>query len=139
MRGDIMPAQRTFLGEIELVDNLELTQEFGDFETLPNVNLVWELAREFSDRVEIMPYQKAGDIARILVSVYLELIRGRGIIIAVLARDPYPQDRASLRTMIRDSLLRLGQMTRFGQRYAAGSIERSREALVDLLERLEQA
>lgn len=88
----------TFLGEIELGEGADAN--LSDFQTLPNIQKINSTAQQYQGRVEIMPYQKQGEEVKLLVSVYLEQVEVRGKIIAVLIREPYPNDLGGLKILL---------------------------------------
>ncbi len=82
----------TFLGEINIYKKIAPDAAFGDFSNLPIENLVHQLAAEFSEHLELLPYQETGDPMMLNISVYLKPKAGNGRIIAILVREKYPVD-----------------------------------------------
>jgi hypothetical protein len=131
-----MPDAEGFLGEIEFVEGLLPSQEFGRFEHLPGVQAIHELAHEFSQCLELMPYQKVGEPPKLLVSVYVASRFTTGRMIAVLVRDEYPSTWEALAEKVKLALLRLDALDRMTEQIEAGSIAQARAALDGLSQKI---
>ena len=133
-----MPNEIGFQGEIEFDHGILPGKGFGEFETLWNIDLIHELAGEFSSSLELMPYQKAGDVKRLLVSVYIASKSKKGSVIAVLTRDPYPKDWNDLNEIMRTAIERLDHLDRLEAAYKRDSFVDARKALLMLSEKIQQ-
>jgi len=131
-----MPETSGFLGEIEFVAELLPSQEFGRFESLPDVQAIHELAHEYSQSLELMPYQKVGEPPKLLVSVYVASRLTTGRMIAVLVRDDYPPTWEALAEVVMLALLRLDALDLMTEQIEAGSIAQARAALNGLYEKI---
>jgi len=78
----------TFLGEINLTRIFQPDADFGDFINIPNASLIHQLAAEFREHLELIPYQETGDPMQLGLAIYLRPVSGNGRIIAILVRDP---------------------------------------------------
>jgi len=134
-----MDTQINFLGELELAEDFLRDTHLADFAAQPMVQQIWEIARAFSGRIELMPYQRDGDVMRLLVSVYLIPMGQIGKVIAVLTREPYPADRQGLQILIRKASSRLAALGAISHRFEAGSILQAKAALAELAERVEES
>ena len=129
--------QSGFLGEIEFREGLLPSGEFGDFESLANIQWIHDLAHEFAQSLELMPYQMAGDSKRLLVSVYVETRMQNGRVIAVLTRDPYPSDWDALVELMKKAVERMNYLYQLEAIYTRASITAAGAALMDLLNKME--
>lgn len=127
-----------FQGEIEFQAEAVLESDFGEFESLPNIDLIHDLAAEFSSSLELMPYQMAGDVKRLLVSVYIGIRSKPGKVIAVLTRDPYPSSWEELEAIMTKAKGRLSNLKQLEAVYLGESIEQARLALEALSSKIEQ-
>jgi hypothetical protein len=130
-----------FLGEIEFggagsAGDLTPLNGFGQFEGLPYIQRLHELAHEFSDVLELMPYQKAGEGVKLLISVYIEPRLTNGRIIAVLVREAYPTDRPALASLMQLALKRMETLVQIRQQFKEPSIASAREALFRLSQKI---
>jgi hypothetical protein len=121
-----------FQGEIEFLEGVLPDEDFGNFQSLPNIGLIHELASEFSNNLELMPYQIVGDVKRLLVSVYLQTKYDQGKVIAVLVRDPYPRDWSELEKVMSHANERLLILDALAETYPPESIDTARKALAKL-------
>ena len=133
-----MQSEAGFQGEIEFVEKILPDQDFGDFQGLPNITLIHELAGEFSNSLELMPYQKVGDTKRLLISVYLETSNVSGKVIAVLARDPYPNSWQDLIQIMEIARERLSILDNQPGPFPAESIATARNAIASLDNKIRQ-
>ncbi len=133
-----MPNETGFQGEIEFAAGALLTSQFGEFESLPNIDLIHNLAGEFSAALELMPYQKAGDVKRLLVSVYIGVKSKPGNVIAVLTRDPYPTSWEDLEQIMSTSQNRIDMLEQLENIYERESIDQARAALQKLEKKIQQ-
>lgn len=131
-----MKTALTFLGELELSQGQLQNRAFADFDRLPHIELIRSLAKEFSGIIELMPYQKDGDEMRLLVSVYLQPRSSTGKVIAVLLREPYPQDVPGLVKTVENALQRLYSLGVIADRFEEKSIQTSEEYLKALSSRI---
>jgi len=131
-----MPETNGFLGEIEFVEGLLPSQEFGRFESLPHVQAIHALPHEYSRSLELMPYQKVGEPPRLLVSVYVASRFTTGRMIAVLVREVYPPTWEALAEMVMLALHRLEALDLLAQQIEPGSIAEARAALNGLYEKI---
>ncbi len=135
----------TFLGELELSQEQLQNLDFADFDRLPHIELIRSLADEFAQGVELMPYQKDGDVMRLLVSVYLQPRNsagkaiGGGRVIAVLTREPYPEDVPGILQIVASARRRLASLEALTRRYEEGSIQQAREYLGQLCSKIENS
>ena len=131
-----MTAQLTFLGEIELAGDLVPTKGFGAFNELPNIGLVRELAHQFRESIELMPYQKVGDVRRLLICAYLEASVGGGQLIAVLGREEYPATLSGLVALLENAIRRLELLDQPGSEFRRGSLDAARTSLASLTKKI---
>jgi hypothetical protein len=131
-----MSGTPTFAGEIEFVDHYLPEKSFGEFENLPYMDDLHGLAGEFSNSIELMPYQKMGEQVKLLISVYLIPKRTSGTIIAVLTRDPYPKARSEFANMVKIAKQRFDTQTQLLQEFEKSSIDSAAEALNQLYQRM---
>lgn len=127
-----------FQGEIEFQAGADLESHFGEFENLPNIGLIHELAGEFSASLELMPYQMAGDVKRLLVSVYIGIRAKPGKVIAVLTRAPYPSSWEELEAIMKTAESRLAYLKQLENIYQSESIDQARLALDALSSKIQQ-
>jgi hypothetical protein len=127
-----------FQGEIEFAEGAQLENHFGEFESLPNIDLIHDLAAEFSTALELMPYQKAGDVKRLLVSVYIGIKSKPGKVIAVLTRDPYPSSWNDLEGIMTTAMARIANLEGLNEVYLLESIDQARLALQALNKKIQQ-
>lgn len=127
---------KTFAGEIEFDGRISPEQDFGKFQNLPLVNEIHELAAEFSNCIELMPYQKVGENVKLLISVYLESKQNSGTIIAVLIRDTYPITTIDLAKMVRHAYKIFTSLPQLTQQFEKGSILSAEDALSQLHQRI---
>ena len=132
-----MQNQSGFLGEIEFREGFLPSGDFGDFESLSNIQWIHELAHEFSKSLELMPYQMAGDGKRLLVSVYMDTRIQNGRVIAVLTRDPYPSDWDALLGLMKTAIERLNSLNQLEAIFTCASIASAGTALRELLSKME--
>lgn len=99
-----------FIGEMEFLNDEPNIEAFSSFATLPNVDLVYELASTCSDSVELMPYQAEGGDFKIMIAIYLDKIDQNKRLIVVLFREKYPQDLNGLKVAIQNALTRLNKL-----------------------------
>ena len=133
-----MQDETGFQGEIEFADGASLGSQFGEFEVLPNIGLIHELADEFSDSLELMPYQKAGDVKRLLVSVYIGVKSKPGKVIAVLIREPYPTSWDDLEGIMKKAAAQIDVLEQLDAVYQGESIDRARRAVEKLAFKFQQ-
>lgn len=126
----------TFLGEINLYKNLQPDTDFGDFSNLPNESLVHQLAAEFREHLELIPYQETGDPMQLGLAVYLRPISGNGRIIAILVRDLYPEDPVGVLDYVRLAQKRIDLLSGLHHRITKQSIDSARLALEKLERRI---
>ena len=105
---------------------------------LPNIGLIHELAGEFSDSIELMPYQKAGDVKRLLVSVYIGVKSKPGKVIAVLIREPYPTSWDDLDCIMRKAAAQFVVLEKLDAVYQRESIDQARLAVEKLAFKIQQ-
>jgi hypothetical protein len=111
--------------------------DFGAFETLSILEPIHELAHEFSDHLELMPYQQLGKQVELSLAVYLRPVFADGRIIAIVGRDEFPDDLKSLAKIVETGIHHLDLLnTGNGQRYEAGSIESASQQLKLLLAKI---
>ncbi len=129
-----MGEEKTFLGEVALLDEIAPDDDFGAFDLLPNLALINELAAEFSDHLELMPYQEWGETVKLAVSVYLRPKSGGGRIIAVLSHEDYPSDKAGLVPVIKQAAKHLEYLIRgIGHKFVEESLTSACESLEQLI------
>ena len=128
----------TFLGEIAIIGETAPDKDLGNFQTLPNVDIVQTLAAEFRDHLELMPYQEAGAQMKLAVSVYLVPREGNGRVIAVLARDEYPRDLEGLQAAVAVAHRRLLMIRKVSGKYVDSSLQSALDALEQLSRRLRE-
>ena len=102
-----MTNSTTFLGEVEILQNSMPEEDFGKFENLLNLGVVHELAHEFSDFLELMPYQELGKQMELSLAVYLRPKFADGRIIAIVGRDKFPENGESLSKIVTQGINRL--------------------------------
>ncbi len=134
-----MDTEMNFLGEFELKQDSLRDSNLADFATQPMIQEIWEIARAFSGRIEVMPYQLDGDLMRLLVSVYLKPIGQSGNVIAVLTREPYPADGQGLQALIRKASSRLDSLKVLLHRFEPDSIMQAKAALAELAARVAES
>ena len=132
-----MKQQSYSVGEIELREDAEPGAGFGVFASLPNVESVYCLARQFSERAELMPYQQVGDTVRLLVSVYLRSRVGDGLTIAVLTREPYPTTLPALQAVVERAATRVRLLGASAGRFEPSSLKRARHTLEEMAREVE--
>jgi hypothetical protein len=130
-------SEAAFMGEIEFAGDHVPGEDFGAFETLPHVEKIHELAREYADVLELMPYQLVGEGMRLLVSVYLESRHAEGKVIAVLTRSPYPPDADALDDLMQVALKRAELLSHLSHRCEEASIASARNALEQLYRKIQ--
>lgn len=130
-------SEAAFMGEIEFHDESVPEHDFGAFETLPNVQKIHELAREYADVLELMPYQLVGEGMKLLVSIYLESKHAEGKVIAVLTRSPYPPDADALDDLMQVAMQRAELLAHLSHRYEETSIESAKNALEQLYRKIQ--
>jgi len=133
-----MQNETGFQGEIEFAEGESLGSQFGEFESLPNIGLIHELAGEFSDSLELMPYQKAGDVKRLLVSIYIGVKSKPGKVIAVLTRAPYPKSWDDLEGIMTTAAAQIAVLKTLDAIYQLESIDQSGLALEKLVLKIKQ-
>jgi len=101
-----IPMNTTFTGEIEFTSDSPDVAQFSTFEALPHVDLIFSLASECEDSVELMPYQAEGGDYKLMIAIYLTRPDHSRFII-VLKRDDYPNDLADLITAMKSALQRI--------------------------------
>lgn len=131
-----MDSSLTFLGEINIYKNIRPDATFGDFGSLPNINMVRQLAAEFGDHLELMAYQESGDSMMLAVSIYLRPNSNDGRIIAILVRDPYPEDLGGVLNFVQLAQKRLDLLSGLYDRFSEQSIISARRTLEQLERRL---
>jgi len=123
-----------FLGEVALLQDGEPEEDFGSFMRLPYIETVHGLAREFSDHLELMPYQQLGDKKTLSLSVYLRPRIGDGRIIAILSREDYPKEKEAIAETIKVGIERLDVLRRsVGNQFLESSLDSARDSLHRLL------
>lgn len=134
-----MASSNTFLGEVAIFQAKIPGSDFGAFEKIPNLSAVNQLAGEFSDYLELMPYQQLGDPLSINLSIYLRPVFGEGRVIAIVAREPFPSNFESLSRIIQVGIRHLDLlMEGIGHRFEESSIELAAKQLRLLLSRVEE-
>ena len=132
-----MKNTQTFLGEVAIIRDEMPDKDFGAFEKLTNLDSVHDLAREFSQFLELMPYQELGKNVEISLAVYLDPIFAEGRIIAIVARDDYPPDLDSLAKTVQKGIDHLELLRKgIGQRYTSESIDSARHKLMLLVRKI---
>lgn len=131
-----MENSQTFLGEINLYKNILPDADFGDFSNLPNESLVHQLAAEFREHLELIPYQETGDPMQLSLAVYLRPISGNGRVIAILVKDLYPQDPVRVLDYIQLARKRIDLLKGLHHRITEQSIDSARLALEQLERRM---
>jgi hypothetical protein len=134
-----MGSESTFIGELEVSAGVEPTADFADFENLTNVALIRKVASEFSDQLELMPYQRAGEDMQLAVSVYLSPKSSPGRIIAVLARRSFPHSKQMLIALVKEARERLDLLRKISSRFEEASLGSARESLAKVLSELTSA
>lgn len=127
-----MENELTFLGEVNLFKGLVPDADFGDFLNLPNEALIHQLAGEFRDHLELIPYQETGDPMQLGLAVYLRPVSGNGRVIAILVRDLFPKLPADVLSYVRLARERIGLLDFMHHRFTVPSIESAGQALESL-------
>ena len=127
----------TFLGELELAQDRLQDPGFAEFDRLPHVDFVRSIAEEYAGIIELMPYQKDGEVMKLLVSVYLQPRNSSGKVIAVLIRERYPKDAQELQQLVLSASNRLSSLDAIAGRFEAESVQSARENLRRLYSRVE--
>ncbi len=130
-----METSQTFLGEINLYNNIQPDADFGDFSNLPNIRLINQLASEFRERLELMAYQETGNPMELALAVYLRPVLGDGRIIAILVRNLYPQDPVLVLDYVQLAVKRI-DLLNGNPRITRHSINSARLALEQLERRI---
>jgi len=125
----------TFLGEINLYKNIQPDADFGDFINIPNASLIHQLAAEFREHLELIPYQETGDPMQLGLAIYLRPVSGNGRIIAILVRDPYPQEPVEILNYVKLAQERIDLLSGL-HRITEQSIDSARQALEKLERRM---
>ncbi len=132
-----MTDSKTFLGEVAIIHAEVPDKDFGAFESLSNLEPIHELAREFSEHLELMPYQQLGKNIELSLAVYLKPIFADGRIIAIVGREEFPTDLDSLAHIIEIGIKHLELLrSGIGPRYEQASIESASQQLKLLLSRI---
>jgi len=127
-----MQEASAFMGEIEFDGDIPPDPNFGQFERLPNIDKIHELAQEYSSQLELMPYQKVGEPIKLLVSIYLKSKLAGGRVIAVMTRSDYPQEASALAEMMQTAIGRLDFVSHLAHQFEEESISSARDALEQL-------
>jgi hypothetical protein len=124
-----MSVEKTFSGEIEFDPHTLPSIDFGEFQYLPYSDDIHDLAKEFSNSLELMPYQKVGEHVKLLISVYLQLKQKPGTIIAVLIREKYPKDLTELANLVHLAHNIFNNMTQLNENFDKISIDSANSSL----------
>ena len=134
-----MAESNTFLGEVSIFHAQVPDAEFGAFEKIPNLASINRLAHEFSEFLELMPYQQLGNNLEINLSIYLKPVYGDGRVIAIVAREAFPVDFSALVLIIEKGIRHLELLAEgIGFRFEKSSIELAAEKLNALLCRIDE-
>ncbi len=134
-----MTSSSTFLGEVAIFQAVKPETDFGAFEEIPNLSAVNQLAGEFAEYLELMPYQELGDPLAINLSIYLRPVFGEGRVIAIVAREAFPADYESLSQIIQKGIRHLDLLAEgIGFRFEESSIESAAKQLRLLLSRVDE-
>jgi len=118
-----------FFGEIALdVDNPP-DKNLGDFENLPNIQIVRYLANKFGDTLELIPYQEAGHPVKIALCGYASLRIGNGKFIIVLVKDNYSGEKDYLLGVVNKGIGKLKKLAEVSDRYEKSSLDNIFEKL----------
>jgi len=132
-----MGESKTFLGEVAIIHAEVPDKDFGAFEKLSNLEPIHNLAREFSEHLELMPYQQLGKTVELSLAVYLKPNFADGRIIAIVGREEFPSDLASLANIIEMGIKHLDLLSRgIGHRYEQASIDSASQQLKLLLSKI---
>ena len=132
-----MTNSKTFLGEVAIIHAETPDKDFGAFEDLSNLEPIHELAREFSEYLELMPYQQLGNHVELSLAVYLKPVFADGRIIAIVGREAFPTDLNSLANIVETGIKHLDLLNQgIGHRYEPDSITLASKQLRSLLEKI---
>lgn len=132
-----MTDSKAFLGEVAIINAEIPDKDFGAFETLSNLEPIHELAREFSEYLELMPYQQLGKQVELSLAVYLKPVFADGRIIAIVGRENFPTDLESLGDIVETGINHLELLrSGIGHRYEEKSILSASKQLKSLLSKI---
>ena len=132
-----MTDSKAFLGEVAIIHAEVPDKDFGAFETLSNLETIHDLAREFSEHLELMPYQQLGNKVELSLAVYLRPVFADGRIIAIVGRDVFPTDLGSLASIVESGINHLALLNSgIGHRYEQDSVESASQQLKRLLSKI---
>jgi len=127
-----------FLGEIGLFGDVLPDKDLGNFGSLPNIGFIRQLAGEYSDSLELMPYQDAGNRVKLALCAYLEPDQGEGRVIAFLCQDDFPPDKDSLLKTLARGKEKLNALRKYSDRFSRSSINFAVGRLNQLSEKISQ-
>ena len=132
-----MTDSNAFLGEVAIIHAEVPGKDFGAFENLSNLGPIHDLAREFSEYLELMPYQQLGNNVELSLAVYLKPVFTDGMIIAIVGRKDFPSDLKALGSIVKTGIKHLDLLNDgIGHRYEKSSIESASEQLTLLLSKI---
>lgn len=134
-----MGESNTFLGEVSIFHAQVPDKDFGAFEKIPNLAAINRLGHEFSEYLELMPYQQLGKELEINLSIYLKPLFGDGRVIAIVARDAFPTDFEALAQIVRTGIRHLELLSEgIGFRFEGNSVAAASKILHVLLAKIEE-